>query len=338
VTRNVKFLVGAVVVGLVALLATVLLTRKDAAVQPLDPATGDTTGVSGTLPAVTAPTTPARWSDTADAAFTTVRSAIAGDGSLADVEALFGVPVEVPQPDDARLDHARYGLVAGEGGSVEESWSLWSTSSATPAELESAFTSGFSSDAFTPGPRTEHEFAGFTITGISYSPTAAGEAAGWVYMNVSIGPDTDGVTPTDRSFLRVDLTRVLGGMPDATQLPAFASGWLAEVPVADGLALAELSAEAGTQPADRVWLSARFTAPQDQFPALVSFYGHDHTEGALVYPQSAMPEGIDDLEYFQHDGSPTLAGHAFTVSVDRYLPEPEFPAAVNLAVKLESTD
>ena len=70
-TRNVKFLVGAVVVGLVALLATVLLTRSGATVQPLDPATGDTTGVEGTLPAVTAPTASPRWSDTADAAFTT---------------------------------------------------------------------------------------------------------------------------------------------------------------------------------------------------------------------------------------------------------------------------
>lgn len=334
--RTVRILVGLVVVGLVGLLAGVILTRTTSRSQPLDPATGDTTGVAGTLPEVTLPASTGSWSDTADANFDAVRAAFGGSGPVADVAALFGVPVQVPQPNDAVLDHARYGLVVGESGNAEESWSLWSTTTESPAAVEAAFTSGFSSDAFTPGQRSENDFAGLTIATLNYTPTNAGQSAGWVYMTVSIGPDSDGVTPTGRTFLRVDLTRVLEALPEPNQLPGFAAGWLAEVPVADGLALAELSAEAGTQPVERVWMSARYTAPQDQFPGLVSFYGGDHTAGALAYPQSAMPEGIDDLEYFQHDGNPTLAGHPVTVSVDRYLPEPDFPAAVNLGVKLEA--
>lgn len=334
--RNVRILVGLVVVGLVGLLAGVILTRTTSRPEPLDPATGDTTGVAGSLPDVTAPISTGAWSDTADANFDVVRAAIAGSGPVADVAALFGVPVQVPQPDDAALDHARYSLVAGEEGTVEESWSLWSNTAAAPSDVEAAFTSGFSSDAFTPGQRTENEFAGLVSATINYSATEAGLAAGWVYMSVSIGPDSDGITPTGRTFLRVDLTRVLSAVPDADQLPAFATGWLAEMPAADGLALAELSAEAGTQPFDRVWMNARYTAPQDQFPGLISFYGADHSAGALVYPQSTMPEGIDEVEYFQHEGSPTLGGHAVTVAVDRYLAEPDFPAAVNLGVKLEA--
>ena len=198
-----------------------------------------------------------------------------------------------------------------------------------------AFTSSFSSDDFAPGSRTENEFAGLTTASINYTPTPTGEAGGWVYMTVTIGPDTDGLTPTGKSFLRVDLTRILAEMPEPAQTPAFATGWLAEVPVADGLALAELSAEAGKQPFDRVWMDARYTAPQDQFPGLVDYYNSAHTAGALTYEPGTAPEGIDELEYFQHDGSSTLADRPVTASVDRYLAEPDFPAAVNLSVKLQ---
>ena len=334
--RNVRILVGAVVVGLVALLVGVIVTnRTTSKSEPLDPATGDTTGIAGTLPDVTAPAATGAWSDTADANFTTVKNAFAGTGSIDDVATLFGVPVAVPQPSDASLDHARYSLVANESGGAEESWSLWSLSTTSAADIESAFTSSFKSDDFSPGQRSENEFAGLTTASINYTPTPTGEAAGWVYMTVTIGPDTDGLTPTGKSFLRVDLTRILAAMPEPAQTPAFATGWLAEVPVADGLALAELSAEAGKQSFDRVWMDARYTAPQDQFPALVSEYGHDHSAGALVWPQSSMPEGIDDLEYFQHSEALTLAGAPVTVSVDRYIAEPDSPAAVNLSVKLQ---
>ena len=229
--RNVRILVGLVVAGLVALLVGVIVTNRTSTTsEPLDPATGDTTGIAGTLPDVTAPAATGAWSDTADANFTTVKNAFAGTGSIDDVATLFGVPVAVPQPSDASLDHARYSLVANESGGAEESWSLWSLSTSSAADIESAFTSSFKSDDFTPGPRSENEFAGLTTASINYTPTPTGEAGGWVYMTVTIGPDTDGLTPTGKSFLRVDLTRILAAMPEPAQTPAFATGWLAEVP------------------------------------------------------------------------------------------------------------
>jgi len=334
--RNLRIIAAIVAAGLVALVVGLIVSHKTPDAGPLDPATGDTTGIAGTLPDVTVPTAPARWSDTADADFASVRSAFSGGGSVADVATLFGVPVAVPQPADAVLDHARYSVVANEAGGAEESWSIWSTSASTVADAEAAFTSGFTSDAFTPGARSENEFAGLASVTLNYTPTGSGQEAGWVNLTATIGADSDGLEPNGRSYVRVDLTRVLVGVPELSQMPSFAAGWLSEVPVADGVTLAELSAEAGKQPFDRVWMNARFTAPQDQFPALISFYGNEHSDSALAWPQSVMPEGIDELEYFQHSEAVTLADHPVTVAADRYLPEPDFPAAVNIGVKLEA--
>jgi hypothetical protein len=105
--------------------------------------------------------------------------------------------------------------------------------------------------------------------------------------------------------------------------------------VAEGIEPAELSVEASTQPFERVWMNMRYEAPQDAFPAIVSYYGEAHSAGALVWEQSEMPEGIDDLEYFETTGANSLAGRPLTLSVDRYTEDTSYPANVNLGLKLQ---
>jgi len=54
-----------------------------------------------------------------------------------------------------------------------------------------------------------------------------------------------------------------------------------------------------------------------------------------VWEASTMPEGIDDLEYFETTGQNSLGGRPLTLSVDRYTEDTSYPANVNLGLKLQ---
>ena len=273
------------------------------------------------------------WSSTVEAEWAVTKAAFTTEGGVGDVFGRqFEVPVAIPLPDDALLSYARYSAVKGFDSGYELSWSAWSTTAGAPADVEKAFADGFSSDLFAPGTRVENEFGDFKMVTLNFQPTDAGTADGWTSMSVTIGPENDGSTATGRTDLKVEVSRMVAEWPS---LPAFVGGWLAEVPVADGIEPAELSVEASTQPFERVWMSMRYEAPQEGFPAIVSYYGEDHTAGALEWPASPAPDGIDELEYFEAAGPLGLGGRPITLAVDRYTEDTSYPANVNLGLKLQ---
>lgn len=348
--RSSKWIAAAAVVVALVVLAVVLVSRGDDE-QKVTPATDTSAVPETTLAAATtqapestapgttapAPSTSAApgepWSTTADAEWAITKAAFTTEGGVSDVFGRqFEVPVALPLPDDALLSYARYSAVKGFDGGYEQSWSAWSTTAGAAADVEKAFAEAFSSDLFAPGTRVESEFGDFKMVTLNYQPTDAGTADGWSSMSVTIGPGNDGFTATGRTDLKVELSRVVGEWPS---LPPFVGGWLQEVPVAEGVEPAELSVEASTQPFERVWMNMRYEAPQDAFPAIVSYYGEAHSAGALVWEQSEMPEGIDDLEYFETTGANSLAGRPLTLSVDRYTEDTSYPANVNLGLKLQ---
>ncbi len=273
------------------------------------------------------------WSASADAEWAITKAAFTSAGGVQDVfSRQFGVPVALPLPDDALLSYARFSAVKGFDGGYEQSWSAWSTTAGSPADVEKAFAEAFSSDLFAPGTRVENEFGDFKMVSLNYQPTDAGTADGWTSMSVTIGPENDGFTATGRTDLKVEISRMVGEWPALTP---FVGGWLDEVPVADGIEPAELSVEASTQPFERVWMNMRYEAPQDAFPGIISFYGEEHSTGGLVWEASAMPEGINDVEYFETTGPNSLGGRPLTLSVDRYTEDTSYPANVNLGLKLQ---
>jgi hypothetical protein len=349
--RSSKWIAAAIAAVAVAVLVVVLVTRggddekitAGTDTTAVDTTLVDTTAVPDTTPPETtvpvtaAPTTTGgpteAWSATVDAEWDITKSAFTTAGGVNDVfSRQFAVPVALPLPDDALLSYARFSAVKGFDGGYEESWSAWSTTAAAPADAEKAFAEAFSSDLFTPGTRVESEFGDFKMVTLNYQPTDAGTADGWSSMSVTVGPENDGFNATGRTDLKVELSRVVNEWP---ALSPFVGGWLEEVPVAEGIEPAELSVEASTQPFERVWMSMRYEAPQDAFPSIISFYGEEHSAGALVWEASTMPEGIDDLEYFETTGQNSLGGRPLTLSVDRYTEDTSYPANVNLGLKLQ---
>lgn len=348
--RSSRWIAAAIAVVAAVVLVIVLVTRgggddtitvstdtADSTVAPETTQLPTTTSQETTLPSSVAPSTSGglaeAWSSGVDAEWALTKAAFTEEGRVGDVfTRQFGVPVEFPVPGDALLSYARYSAVKGFDGNYEESWSAWSTTAGAPAEVEGAFVAGFSSDLFAAGTRVESEFGDFKMVTLNYQPTDTGSAAGWSSMSVTIGPENDGATATGRTDLKVELGRRVDAWPSPAP---FVGGWLDEVPVAEGIEPAELSVEASTQPFERVWMSMRYEAPQEAFPAIISFYGEEHSTGGLVWEASAMPEGIDDVEYFETTGPNSLGGRPLTLSVDRYTEDTSYPANVNLALKLQ---
>ncbi len=305
-----------------------------ATAAPASSAAPDTTAAPATtVPSTAAPVAAGAWSSSIDADFAGVLGAFAEPGGAPAVFGeLFALPVAVPLPDDALLSYARYGLAQSFDGGFEEVWSAWSTTAGARDEVLTAFDDAFSSESFDAATRTETDLGMYVAVTLTYPPTAAAAAEGWSAMTVTVLPEMDAtMTETGRTDLRVDLTRRVAELPE---LSTFLGGWLDEVPVADGVSPVELNVEAGTQPAPRLTYNVRYEAPPADYERLVEFYAAEQTGGALVYAASEVPTDLSEVEWFSGDPGATLAGHPLTVNVERYLPEPDQPAAVAIGVTL----
>ena len=297
-------------------------------VAPVEPDAGATTVAAGTVQG-----SAGAWSGSIEGQFARVVSAFAEPGAASGMfSELFALPVEVPLPDDALLSYARYGVVSSFEGGFEEVWSAWTTTAGGRDEVLAAFEASFSNESFDDVMREENDLGPYVAVILSYPPTAAAAEQGWSAMTVTALPEMDAtMTETGRTDLRVDLTRRVA---EAPQLSTFAGGWLDEVPVADGVSLAELNVEANAQPAPRLTYSVRYESPATDYDRLVEFYAADHTGGALVYAATEPPADLSEVEWFNGDPNASLAGRPLTVNVERYLPEPDQPVAAVLGVML----
>lgn len=297
-------------------------------VAPAAPDAGPTTIAAGTVPG-----SAGAWSGSVDGDFERVVGAFAEPGAASGVfSELFALPVAVPLPDDALLSYARYGVVSGFEGGFEEVWSAWTTTAGGRDEVLAAFEAAFSNESFDAATREESDLGPYVAVILTYPPTAAAAEQGWSTMTVTALPEMDAtMTETGRTDLRIDLTRRVAEVP---QLSTFAGGWRDEAPVADGVSLVELNVEANSQPAPRLTYNVRVEAPAADYDRLVEFYAAEHTGGALVYAATEPPADLSEVEWFSGDPNATLAGRPLTVNVERYLPEPDQPAAVTLGVML----
>ena len=298
-----------------------------------------TTDVPATAaPSTVAPTTteaaPAElWSATAADELVALQAAQSGSGDVADtLTRLFAQPGAVPWPTDAVLTEVWVTSNPLDDGSWVTDYRYTVASAMTPVDLETLAVEAFADGRWEPGLRVESTLESGVFVTLNHPATADAAAEGWGSMAITVGPETDFGTATGRNEMEFSVERTVASA-DALELTWFMEGWVAEMPVAEGLELVYLDA---TDADTGVWMAAEFTAPADQFEALVQFYAQDHTGGALVLDSSSPPEDLSALDYFTAGFFPTLAGYDIFVTVERDLADPAAPVRVGLSVRVES--
>lgn len=298
-----------------------------------------TTVALTTVAPTTAAPAPDPWSDTAADDLGAVLAAADGSGDVVDViERLFGNPIDVPLPADGALTVA---LVTAErvGDTWELSWQFTVASPASPAELQAAAIEGFVDDRFEVGVLVTSTLDSGVFVTQNYPATEAADADGWATLSITIGPETDFGTATGRNHVAVSAERTIPveGMADDPGLTWFVQGWLAEMPVADGLQLVKVRADLVSMSTTGVWLDAQY-APDDGAPTfdeLVAFYAQEFVDGALSIDASSPPTDLSATDRFSAGFFPTLAGYDLFLNVERDLAKPAEPPVVLFNVRTE---
>jgi len=298
-----------------------------------------TVALSTVAPTTAAPAPADPWSDTAADDLGAVLAAADGSGDVVDViERLFGNPIDVPLPADAALTVA---LVTAErvDDTWELSWQFTVASLASPAELQAAAIEGFADDRFEVGVLVTSTLDSGVFVTQNYPATEAADADGWATLSITIGPETDFGTATGRNHVAVSAERTIPveGMADDPGLAWFVQGWLAEMPVADGLQLVKVRADLVSLSTTGVWLDAQY-APDDAaltFDELVAFYAQEFVDGALSIDASSPPADLSATDRFSAGFFPTLAGYDLFLNVERDLAKPAEPPVVLFNVRTE---
>ena len=296
----------------------------------------DTVAPTTPAPATTATAPVDPWSDTAATDLAAVLAAADGSGGAVDVmERLFGNPIAVPVPSGAALTTATVGAKRVDGA-WEVSWQFAVASASSAAELEAALVEGFVDDRFEVGVRVESTLDAGVFVTQNYPATAAADADGWSTLALTVGPETDFGAATGRNEVSVSVERTLP--TDDPGLDWFVQGWLAEMPVADGLQLMMVSADLVGLSTTGVWLDAEYAPVADgpTFEELVEFYAQDFVEGALSIESSSMPTDLSTTDRFSAGFFPTLAGYTLFLNVERDLAAPTEPPVVLFNVRMEA--
>jgi hypothetical protein len=295
----------------------------------------DTVASTTVAPTTVAPAPTDPWSDNAATDLAAVLAAADGSGDAAEVmERLFGNPIAAPLPADAALTTA---TVKAErvDGTWEISWQFAVASALSAADLEVAVAQGFNDDRFEVGVRVESTLDSGVFVTQNYPATAEADADGWSTLAITVGPETDFGTATGRNEVEVSIERTLAA--DDPQLAWFVQGWLAEMPVADGLELIEVTGDLVALSTTGVWLSAVYAPVDDTatFEGLVEFYSQEFIDGALSIDASTPPTDLSATDRFNAGFFPTLAGYDLFLVVTRDLADPSVAPTVSMEVRME---
>ncbi len=303
-----------------------------AVTQPVDTEPVDTEPVE-TSPATT-PEPVAAWSTTAAAEFESVLAAVSGNGMAGDVlDTLFANPIPVTLPADAALSEVWVRASVTDDG-YDVWWNLAVATAADTAGIEADVISGFSDPRFDVGARVESTLDSGVFVTLNYPASDLGVEGGWATMALTVGPETDFSTPTGRNQIEISAERSIVG--DDPELPAFLSGWLDEMPIAEGTRLVSIEGSLVTVSSTGVWLSALYEAEPGAFEEVVRFYSEDHSAGSLSLDSTPAPDDFSTLDRFNAGFFPTLAGYTLFVIIERDLADPESAVTVSMEVRLEA--
>jgi len=293
----------------------------------------DTTDGSGTgePPRTSVPEQP--WSDIAPVALAALQSAQLGGSDVGELfTGLFGQPAEIPWPSDAVVSGVRVSKDRNDDGTAAIDWRFTVATAMSPADLEVLAVEGFADGRWEPGARVESTLDSGVFVTLNYPATTAADAEGWGTLAITVGPETEFGSATGRNEMEVSVELQLPSIDHAGPTWFF-NGWLAELPLPEGATLVLLDANTVDT---GVWLSAEYTAPADQFDALVQFYAQDHTSGALELDATSLPDDLSALDYFTAGFFPTLAGFTIFATVERDFTQPDADVIVRLSVRVES--